>query len=246
MNAWNKTGSEENSVGGTRQPAVAMPAKDWRQSEWLALAEFGIVALIFVADYHHLVPISKTPFLLLLGWISLRVRKIKWRDVGFARNRSWGMTLALGFGLGLILELFQLFITQPLVAQITGKQPDLSDFRALHGNIGYTLIGIALSWTLAAFGEELVWRGYLMNRAADLGNGTRFAWICSLVLVSAVFGYTHSDQGMTGQIIEGIAGFFLGLIYLRTGKSLAVPIVAHGVSDTLDMVLLFLGKYPGT
>ena len=89
-------------------------------------------------------------------------------------------------------------------------------------------------------------RGYLMNRAADLGRGSRFAWIFSLLLVSAVFGSSHSDQGLTGQIIEGIAGFFLGLMYLRTGKNLAVPIVAHGACDTLDMVLLFLGKYPGT
>jgi hypothetical protein len=27
--------------------------------------------------------------------------------------------------------------------------------------------------------------------------------------------------------------------------SLAMPIVAHGVCDTIDIALLFLGKYPG-
>jgi hypothetical protein len=116
----------------------------------------------------------------------------------------------------------------------------------LQGNVKYALLGVALSWTLAAFGEELVWRGYLMNRAADLGRGSRFAWIFSLLLVSAVFGSSHSDQGLTGQIIEGVAGFFLGLMYLRSGRNLAVPIVAHGACDTLDMVLLFFGRYPGT
>jgi membrane protease YdiL (CAAX protease family) len=144
------------------------------------------------------------------------------------------------------LEVFQLFVTQPLLVRLTGKQPDLSDFRILTGNIKYTLIGIALAWTLAAFGEELVWRGYLMNRVADLGKHTRFAWICSLLVVSAAFGLAHSDQGVTGQIEEGIAGLFLAAMYFRTGKNLAVPIVAHGASDTLDMLLLFLGKYPGT
>jgi hypothetical protein len=30
------------------------------------------------------------------------------------------------------------------------------------------------------------------------------------------------------------------------GQALAVPILAHAASDTLDMLLLFLGKYPGT
>jgi membrane protease YdiL (CAAX protease family) len=64
--------------------------------------------------------------------------------------------------------------------------------------------------------------------------------------VNAAFGLAHLDQGVTGQIEEGIAGLFLAAMYLRTGRNLAVPIVAHGASDTLDMLLLFLGKYPGT
>ena len=34
-------------------------------------------------------------------------------------------------------------------------------------------------------------------------------------------------------------------MYLRTGKNLTVPIIAHGVSDTLDILLIFLGKFPG-
>jgi len=34
-------------------------------------------------------------------------------------------------------------------------------------------------------------------------------------------------------------------MYLRTGNNLAVPIVAHGVCDTMDMVLIFSRKFPG-
>jgi uncharacterized protein len=234
-----------NAVKQTRQSETGEPATDWRQSKWLALAEFVVVALIFIADAHHLIYGSKTPYLVLLGWISLRLRKLRWRDVGFARNRSWAMTLTLGIGGGLILETFQLLVTQPLLAHLTGKHPDLADFRILTGNTKYTLAALALSWTFAAFGEELVWRGYLMNRVADLGNRTRLAWFCSLVVVHAAFGLAHSYQGLTGIIEEGIDGFFLGVIYLRTGKNLAVPIIAHGVSDTLDVLLIFLGKFPG-
>jgi membrane protease YdiL (CAAX protease family) len=207
--------------------------------------EFVAVGLVFVAAHYHWVPFSKTLPLLALGWISLRVRRLRWRDVGFARPRSWAGTLALGVGGGLALEIFQLLVTQPLLARWTGKQPDLSDFRILHGNIKYALLATALAWTLAAFGEELVWRGYLMKRVADVLRGRRGAWAVSLVMVSAAFGCAHAYQGITGILEEGIAGFFLGLMYLGTGKNLAVPIVAHGVSDTLDVVLLFLGKMPG-
>jgi membrane protease YdiL (CAAX protease family) len=40
------------------------------------------------------------------------------------------------------------------------KQPDLELFRAPSGNLKWTLLAIAGAWTLAAFGEEMVYRGY--------------------------------------------------------------------------------------
>jgi membrane protease YdiL (CAAX protease family) len=212
----------------------------------LALVEFLLVALIFYADHRGLIPFSKTPELLLLGWISLRLRNLRWRRVGLTRYRSWPVTIALGVALGAALESFQLLVTQPILAKLIGRQPDLETFRMLTGNIKMTLLFIALSWTLAAFGEELFWRGYLMNRVADVFGRTRTTWIVSLVIVSGVFGLAHGYQGLTGWIEEGIAGLALGLMYLGTGKNLWVPIIAHGVCDTIDMVLLFFGKMPGT
>lgn len=214
----------------------------WRHSKWLILVELAMVALVFVADAHHLIPVSKTPFLLLLAWGSLRLRGLRWRDVGLSRYRRWRTTLLLGIGGGVLMELIELFITQPLLIRLTGKQPDLSDFLALKGNLRLTGLALVLTWTLAAFGEEMVWRGYLMNRVADLGNRSRIAWAASLVLVNAAFGFAHSYQGITGIIDEGFMGLLLGLLYLAT--NLSVPIVAHGVADTIDVLLLFTGKYP--
>jgi membrane protease YdiL (CAAX protease family) len=225
--------------------AVEPSRTSWRDSKWLAFVEFLFVALIFYADYRKLIPISKTPELLLLGWISLRMRKLRWRDVGFTRYRSLPVTIAIGIVLGVLTEAFQLLVTQPFLAKIVGKQPDLELFRMLTGNIKTTLLFVALSWTLAAFGEELVWRGYLMNRVADVGHRTPRAWIASLVIVNMAFGVAHGYQGLTGLIEEGVAGLFLGLMYLRTGRNLSVPIIAHGVADTIDMILIYFGKFPG-
>jgi membrane protease YdiL (CAAX protease family) len=227
------------------QTEAKRPARSWRESWWLAALEFAIVGLIFFLDWRHLIPISKTPFLLLLGWISMRLRGVRWRELGFTRYRNWRLTSIFGIAAGAVAETFQLLITQPLLARLTGKQPDLADFRVLTGNIKWTLIALALSWTLAAFGEELVWRGYLMNRIAGLGKHTGLTWICSLLVVNAVFGLAHSNQGVTGIIEEGIAGVLLGFMYLGTRRNLAVPIVAHGVQDTIDMILIFFGKFPG-
>jgi membrane protease YdiL (CAAX protease family) len=243
MNSATRPDLATTSIGP--QLKSAHPAPSWRESKWLAFCEFAIVGLIFFLDSRHVIPLSKTPFLLLLAWVSLRVRRVQWRDVGFSRYRNWPLTLTLGIVAGAGAETFQLLVTQPLLVRFTGKQPDLADFRVLTGNIKWTLIALALTWTLAAFGEELVWRGYLMNRIAGLGQRTRLAWVCSLLVVNAVFGLAHSNQGVTGIVEEGIAGVLLGLMYLGTGRNLAVPIVAHGVQDTIDMMLIFFGKFPG-
>lgn len=218
---------------------------NWRQSKWLAVTELLVVALIFYADFKHHIYFSKTPYLLLFGWLSLRVRKLRWRDVGLKRFRNWKTTIALGIATGILLESFELLVSQPLLVRFLHKQPDLEVFRDLNGNLKMTLIFIALAWTLAAFGEELVYRGYLMNRVADIFNRTRPAWIISLIIVHLGFGLAHAYQGITGIIDEGLSGLLLGLIYLRTGGNLSVPIIAHGLSDTIDFFLIFLGKYPG-
>ena len=84
-----------------------------------------------------------------------------------------------------------------------------------------------------------------MNRIADLVNRTRKAWIVSLIVVQIVFSLSHSYQGLTGVIDEGVMGVLLAAIYLRTGRNLAVPIVAHGVQDSIDLILIFMGKSPG-
>lgn len=233
------------SVGAPRPTEAAPSRKTWRDSRWLALVEFLVVGLIFYADYRGIIPFSKTPELLLLGWISLRVRGRRWRDVGLTRYRSWPRTVAIGVVLGVLAEAFQLLVTQPILSKLLGKEPDLELFRILTGNIKMTALFIALAWTLAAFGEEMVWRAYLMNRVADVGGRTRTAWRFSLVIVSMVFGVAHRYQGWTGLIEEGISGLILGSMYLRTGKNLCVPIIAHGLGDTIDMVLIFFGKMPG-
>jgi uncharacterized protein len=212
---------------------------------WLLLMELVVVAALFYGDFRHLVPFSKTPFLLLLAWLSLRMRMLKWKNVGLKHNENWVKTILIGVLAGIGIELLELFITQPLLVGLTGRMPDLSQFQILRHNPKILLVGLALTWTVAAFGEEMVYRGYLMNRIAEIGRNSRTAWIISLVLGNVLFGAAHMGQGITGMIENAIDGILLGVLYLRRKNSLATPIIAHGVTDTVDLLLLFLGRYPG-
>jgi membrane protease YdiL (CAAX protease family) len=52
-------------------------------------------------------------------------------------------------------------------------------------------------------------------------------------------------QGITGVSENFIDGLILGALYLKFGRKLAVPIIAHGVTDTVDFLLIFFHRYPG-
>jgi hypothetical protein len=81
-------------------------SRDWRQTKWLIFFELLIVAAIFVADAQYLVPFSKTPFLLLFGWISLQIRRVSWGSVGLRLYRNWRVTIGVGVLAGVLLEAF--------------------------------------------------------------------------------------------------------------------------------------------
>ena len=220
-------------------------AAGWRESRWLAVVELVLVVSLVVADVYRLVPFSKTPFYFVLGWISLRLRGVGWRSVGFTVPGGWPRALAVGTMAGIVLEILSSFGVEPALARLFGRSADLSDFRPLVGNATLLLVVLAANWTLAALGEELVYRGYLMNRVAGLAGSTPGAWVASLIAVSTLFGWGHVDQGLTGQVQAAIDGLMLGLLYLGTRRNLLVPIVSHGVSNSLAFVLIYFGRYPG-
>ena len=71
------------------------------------------------------------------------------------------------------LPILQSLRLEPLLARVTGSLPDVSQFAPLIGNTFFLVLSLVVSWTLAAFGEELVYRGYLMNRVVDLVGAHR-------------------------------------------------------------------------
>jgi membrane protease YdiL (CAAX protease family) len=84
-----------------------------------------------------------------------------------------------------------------------------------------------------------------MNRVSELAGGSSVAWALSLMVVSVLFGVAHSYQGISGVATVIAAGLVYGGLYLWGGRNLWAPIIAHGVYDTVAILLAFWGKYPG-
>jgi CAAX protease family protein len=208
--------------------------------------ELAITAALFILASAGLLPLGGTPVLFAWALLSFWLRgEGAWRGVGLERRRYWARMAIAGLALGVAWAYASVYALEPLISRVTGALPDVSLFAGLTGNRRLLAVALVASWTLAAVGEEYVYRGYLMRRIAQAFGGSRRAWIVALVATSVVFAAGHLYQGVSGAVSAGCAGLVLGGAYLGSGRNLWVPILAHGANDTVGFVLLYLGKYPG-
>lgn len=219
-------------------------------AKWEALIEIAVFLAFFLAIHHYapsfvtfkgiVIPL-RVPFLFLFGWASLRRRNMSWGDLGLQPSEHWRKTILLGAGLGVGLQISAILVVGPVIRQITGARQDLHIFANMaDGNFAALLGWLAVSWTLAAFGEELVYRGYLLNRLGNLIGFTAWGRGISLLAVTFLFGAVHAYQGVNGMLLAGFFGLAQGFAYLAAGRNLWVSIICHGVTDTLGFVLIYI------
>src|SRR5881396_486060 len=219
--------------------------RDALRAQRFLLQELLVAAAILATGFAGILPFIATPFLVTFGVISLWLRGEGARAVGLAFRSDWSRTALAGMGAGIGYQCFSLYVAEPAIARLTGKLPDVSLFAPLAGNVHFLLISLGVAWTLAAVGEEFVYRGYLLTRIARGLGDTPRAWLGALAVTSILFGVSHRYQGASGMVSAGLGGFTFGLLYLVTGCNLWVAVIAHGTMDTVGFLLLFLGKYPG-
>lgn len=212
-----------------------------RERLW-AGAEFALGSgIVMAANLTDLVPVNETPWLIAMAWASLWWRRARWKDVGFRQPVGWGRTLGLALVLGALYQLTSEYVTEPLVQRLTGAPIGLEDFRWLAGNLPAALGMLLVVWTLAAFGEEVAYRGVLLQRGAAALGGGSVGYAIGLVTTGVLFGVAHYYQGPAGVIGSMLSGLFFGALYLASGRNLWLPILTHGISDTIGLGLIYFG-----
>src|SRR4030042_2511930 len=163
--------------------------------------------------------------LFLVGWASLRLRHLGWRVVGLRRPDKWLPTISLALLVGIVYQAVDIFVIAPLLQRLTGESIDLSQFSFLRGSLPALIFFLLISWTEAAFIEEMFFRGYLLNRLTDLAGRQRLGVTIALVGSALIFGAAHAYQGITGVVDTALAGLLLGLLYLlaRAHLGLTIP-----------------------
>jgi len=170
----------------------------------------------------------------------LRRQGRTWADYGLAAHPSWRRTL----GIALLLLIGTMGVTgivQLLIRSAGVAPPDYSRFAAIRGNPKLLAMTLAIAWGTAAFGEEMLVRGFLLNRLAEMWGQSRTAWTGALFASSALFGAAHFYQGLSGMLLTGTIGLVFGTVYLAVGRNLWVTILAHGAIDTISLIALYAG-----
>jgi len=111
----------------------------------------------------------------------------------------------------------------------------------VRGNWKALLSWLVLVWGVAALGEEVLYRGFLMSQIIKLLGSSLLALLLNVLITSIVFGLSHSYQGRSGPWSTGIIGACLGVLYILSGFSLWLPILVHGVIDTVSLIVISLG-----
>lgn len=188
---------------------------------------------------------------LMLGliWLGLRLRGETWARFGLGFRFGGGRALlkaVLQAIIVLVVALVAFVVGSILMAGLTPTtgNADMSGYEYLQGNLPMLLLALGAVYIVSSFGEEAVYRGFLMNRVAELGAGGRGSWILAVVVSSIAFGLVHFSWGLTGIVQTTLMGFALAVSYLVVKRNLWVLVLAHACIDSLLLIQLYTGAPP--
>lgn len=180
-----------------------------------------------------------------LVWLGIKLRGQKWSDFGLTLGRirlKESLRIFLLSLLVCILGAAGYMLGTIIMANISGmpESADMSVYEYLHNNtfmLILTLIGV---YIVSSFGEEVVYRAFLINRISELGLNTKYGKIAAVLISAVIFGLVHYTWGPTGMVSTGLMGLAMGICYLKLKKKLWILVLAHAYLDTFLLVQVYL------
>jgi membrane protease YdiL (CAAX protease family) len=245
---------KENKVPNTKIGKQLQTNRLFKIGEILLLFIFAIAFIKLITPlvgdnllFKQLVVWVANILMLIIVWTGLKLRGESWKDFGLTfKSISWSAGLK-GFLLSLlvfVLALAGFIIGSIVMANITGipGTADTSSYDYLKDNVGMLLLTLGGVYIVASFGEEVIYRAFLINRISELGHGTKIATIIAVILSSVIFGLVHYDWGPMGIVQTGFMGLVMGIFYIKLKKRLWILILAHAYMDTILMVQVYLAS----
>jgi membrane protease YdiL (CAAX protease family) len=213
----------------SREPARDRP---------LAVRLRGLGPLSWLAFLVILAGTALTPgvgALLVIGWAALSGTPR--RELGLVAPRRWLLTALGGIAVGVVFKLAMKSVVMPLL----GAPPVNQAYHFLEGNRAAFHWMVPMVLFSAAFGEEVLFRGYLFERLGRILGRSAAATVATVILTSALFAAAHyGGQGVPGVQQALVTGLVFAALFART-RALPFLMVAHAAFDLTAMWLIFHG-----
>lgn len=183
--------------------------------------------------------------LLIRGGMLLRGEK--WSSFGLTFGRvslKQGLTIFLYALLVLVLAVAGFLVGSVIMANITGipESADMSSYDYLKNNIGMLILTLLGVYVVSSFGEEVIYRAFLITRITQIGAATRAARIFAVIISAVIFGFAHFAWGPVGIVQTGFMGLALAIAFLMLKRKLWILIIAHAIMDTTLMIQMYLSQ----
>ena len=198
----------------------------------ITLMELAAATAVILLDL--LIP---TLVVLAMLALSLVLRREGFSTLGF---KKLSLRLCItSFLLAVLWTAVDFGLLLPLLNRLTGASRDMTAFESLKGNLGQLLILLTLGWTLAALGEEIVYRGYIPNRIRAIAGNQAAGKALALLVSCALFGLAHREQGITGIIITMLDALFFSYVVAKNGGNLWTSVLVHGFMNSFGFIVFF-------
>jgi membrane protease YdiL (CAAX protease family) len=190
----------------------------------------------------HVLP-NEVPILVVLALVSRRLAlgHFSVSAIGFRRPGSWTRILLIAVAAAALRLVLGEYVIEPVTALVWPPERAPAGVESVTGNLRLALLYLPIVWGFAAFGEEIGYRGYMLERAADVGRRSSTAYAFALIISSMLFGIGHYYKGPAGIVNSGVAGLILGGAYLLAGRNLWAPVLAHGFMDSVVLIANYFG-----
>jgi membrane protease YdiL (CAAX protease family) len=211
-----------------------------KMGNWLGsnLAQWIVILVVIILTFwkDDLSYFLGLAFILLLLW----AKRWDWNMIGLHKPKSWKKLWIQSVVISILLLIVVDIMLAPVLEILFGGQPDVSAFDGIRGNFLNYVTFILIMWVIAAFGEEFVYRGLLVERLGILlGNTNTTFWI-AVLCSSILFGIGHQYQGISGMVSTGLGAFIFGAIFIKSKNRLWLTILTHGVYDVIGITLIYL------
>ena len=184
-------------------------------------------------------------FMLALVWAGVRLRGQTWEHFGLSfQYRGWRSVLRTMLkSFVVLIAAISAFAMGSVVMTVVIGTPEpasMGSYDYLRGNLPLLILALAAVYVVSSFGEEVIYRAFLINRLAAVGTGGRGALWSAVGISAVIFGLIHFDWGLMGVVQTGFMGLALGIAYLVVGRKLWALILAHAYMDTILLVQLYL------